>query len=332
MRRLLWLVFLLFLSSSAFTQISQKTYTILEIHGLVLLPSSRSAGAGVQVQLLAAGGGISQEITTDSTGKFSFPSVSPVHYEIRAHLPGYIDADSGDIDMSMSSSQYIVLALRADPRAPNVPPEGAGGMISALPSDMPEAAKTAFNEGFAIVTSGKDLDKAIPSFKKAIDLYPKYAPSYLMLGTVYAHTNHPDEAIAPLQKAIELDPKKDDAYTQLGTIYNGQKKFPEAEQNLSKAVELAPTSFDAQYQLGRTYYAMQKPADAQQHLSAALQANPKSAEAHIVMANVMLRLRNAEAALKEYQTGVDLDPQGPMADGARQMIAKIQAALAAQKK
>jgi len=333
MRRLYFSLFSVFiLSAINVAQLGQKTYTMLEIHGQVTYQNGRPAGQGIQVQLLAGSGGVSQELQTDSTGKFSFPSISPVHYQVRAHMPGYLDAISEDLDMSMGSSQYVTLTLRPDPRAPNVPPEGAGGMISVLPSDMPAAAKTEFNDGYNIVTSGKDLDKAIPHFKKAIELYPKYAPSYLMLGTAYAHSNHEDDAIGPLQKAIELDPKSADAYTVLGTILNGQKKFPDAEQDLSKAVELNPTSYDAQYQLGRAFYAEQKAPEAQTHLDAALKANPNSAEAHIMMGNVLLRLRNAEGALAEYQRGVKLDPNGPMSEPAKQMIGRIQSALAAQKK
>ncbi|MGZ4788321.1 MAG: tetratricopeptide repeat protein, partial [Terriglobales bacterium] len=93
-----------------------------------------------------------------------------------------------------------------------------------------------------------------------------------------------------------------------------------------------PASFDAQYQLGRAFYYQRKASDAHQHFQAALQLNPDSAEAHIMMGNTMLRLRNAEAALKEYQEGVKLDPKGPMAEPAKQMIGKIQTALASQKK
>jgi len=320
------------LSTAAAAQLGQKSYTILEIHGQVLYQNGRPAGQGIQVQLLAGSGGVSQELQTDSTGKFSFPSISPVHYTIRAHMPGYIDAMSEDLDMSMGSSQYVTLTLRPDPNAPNVPPEGAASMIAALPADMPESAKSEYSTGYNIVTSGQDVGKAIPHFQKVIAAYPNYARTYLLLGTAYVQTNKNDDAITTLQKAVAIDPKLTDAYTVLGTVLNAEKKFPDAEQSLSKAVELDPASYDAQYQLGRALYFQQKAPEAQTHLEAAMKSNPNSSEAHIMMGNVMLRLRNAEGALKEYQQGVQLDPKGPMSEGARQMIARIQAALSAQKK
>lgn len=295
------------------------------------MPDGRPAGEGVQIQLMPGSGGVSQDVQTDSTGKFYFPGASPVRYTIRAHMTGYGDA-TDEFDMSVEPSHYSHITLRALPKNQALPPEGAASMISVLPADMPDAAKSEFSDGFAIITSGKNLGRAVPHFKKVIEIYPRYSPTYLLLGTAYARTGKESDAITALHKAIELDPKSADAYTILGGILNQQKKFADAERNLSKAVEISPTSYEAQYQLGRAYFYEQKPADAQQHLQAALQANPRSAEAHIMMANVQLHLRNAEGALKEYQEGEKLDPKGPMAEGARQMIARIQTALTARKK
>jgi len=325
-KRLAWLLLFL-IPTLAVAQVGAKQSTICFIHGQVTYPNGAMA-ENVIVRLMPSAGGISQEARTDRSGKFEFPNLSPTRYTVVATLPGYFDS-SQDFDMSTQSSGYAPLTLRPKPGMENQAPSG---VLAVLPSDMPEGAKNEFNEGYNIVTSGKDIGKAIPHFKKVTETYPKYAPAYLMLGTTYIRTDKPDDAVAPLQKAIELDPKSVDAYTVLGTIYNGQKKFPDAEQNLSKAVELAPTSYDAHYQLGRTFLAEQKAPEAQQHFDAALKSNPNSAEAHIMMGNTMLRLRNAEGALKEYEQGVKLDPKGPLAEPAKQMIGKIQTALAAQKK
>jgi Flp pilus assembly protein TadD len=327
-KQLLFVIFVVG-STLSFGQARAKDgVTVSQIRGVVSYPNGTPVENAI-VRLMPSAGGISQEVRTDKSGKFEFPSLSPTRYTVEASFPGFYNATQ-DFDMSIMASGYAPLSLRPKPGTePAGPPSG---MIAALPSEMPDAAKSEFNEGYNIFTSGKDIAKAVPHFKKAVELYPKYAPSYLLLGTAYLRTDKPDDAIPQLQKAIELDAKSADAYTVLGEIYNVQKKFPEAEQNLTKAVELSPTSFDAQYQLGRTYLAEQKAPEAQQHLEAALRANPKSAEAHIIMGNTMLRLRNAEAALKEYEEGVRLDPKGPMAEPAKQMIGKIQTALAAQKK
>jgi tetratricopeptide (TPR) repeat protein len=327
-KRLLGLA-VLFIPLFSFGQLSDKQGVVIcVIHGRVNYANG-SPVEGALVQLMPSAGGISQEAQTDKTGKFEFPGLSPSRYTVTVSMPGFMDS-SNDFDMSITSSNYDMVTLRPKLGAAGAAPPS--GVLAVLPADMPEAAKNEFNDGYNIVTSGKDLGKAIPHFKKVIETYPNYAPTYLLLGTAYVRTDKNDDAVGPLQKAIELDPKSADAYTVLGEVYNEQKKFPDAEKELVKAIELSPASFDAQYQLGRADFAEQKFPEAHDHLEAALKANPNSADAHIMMGNAMLRLRNAEGALQEYQQGVKLDPKGPMAGPANQMIARIQTALATQKK
>jgi Flp pilus assembly protein TadD len=330
MKRQLYILLALLLTSTfALCQARAKETVMTQIRVQVFLSNGSPAGEGIQVQLLPSAGGVSQEGLTDKQGKYVFIGLSPSRYTVRAHMVGFMDATQ-DFDMSVMSSAFATLTMRAvGGAAANVAPTG---IISVLPADMPEAAKTEFNAGYTIITSGKDLGKAVPHFKKVTESYPKYAPAYMLLGTAYAESGKDSDAIAPLTKAIELDPKLGDSYTVLGKVYNQQKKYPEAEQNLNQAVALTPTSYDAQYELGRALLFQQKATDAQPHAEAALKANPNSAPAHVLMGNIMLRERNAEGALKEYQDALRLDPKGPMAPQTKDMVDKIQNALKSAKK
>jgi tetratricopeptide (TPR) repeat protein len=309
-------------------QVGSKDGVVLtQIRGQVFYPDGRAAGDGIRVTLEPSAGG-ERETQTDRQGKFTFEGLSPTRYTVRVSMPGYQKAEQS-FDMSIMSSAYATITLRPVPGSPNAPPSG---ILSVLPSDMPEAAKEEFNAGYAIIVSGKDIGKAVSHFKKVTEAYQKYAPAYMLLGTAYAESGKDNDAIAPLQKAIELDPKLGDSYTVLGKIYNKQKKFAEAEQTLSQAVKLTPASYDAQYELGRALFFQQKAPEAQPHAEAALKTNPNSAPAHILLGNIMLRERNAEGALKEYQEALKLDPKGPMAEPTKQMVDKIQTALKASNK
>jgi Flp pilus assembly protein TadD len=53
---------------------------------------------------------------------------------------------------------------------------------------------------------------------------------------------------------------------------------------------------------------------------------PEVASPHVLMGNVYLREGNASQARQEYETYLKLDPNGPMAAGAHQMIDKIEKA------
>jgi Flp pilus assembly protein TadD len=328
MKQLLCVCLVLAFAATALPQARGKEGLIMtQIKGQVFLSDGRPAGEGIQILLEPSGGG-TREMQTDRQGKFTFESLSPTRYTVRAHMPGFIDV-SQSFDMSVMSSAYATLTLRAVSRESSAP---AAGVVSVLPSDMPDALKAEFNAGYNIIVSGKDLGKAVPHFKKVIEHYQTYAPAYMLLGTAYVESGKDSDAIGPLQKAIELDPKLSDSYSVLGKIYNKQKKYSEAEQNLNKAVELAPGSYDAQYELGRALFFLQKTPEAHPHADAALKANPKSPEAHLLMGNIMLRERNAEGALAEYHEALRLNPKGPMSGPTNEMVTKIENALKQSKK
>jgi hypothetical protein len=48
------------------------------------------------------------------------------------------------------------------------------------------------------------------------------------------------------------------------------------------------------------------------------------------MGNILLKKRDAEGALREFQEYLRLDPNGPMAAAVRDVVAKIQKALVTQ--
>ncbi len=84
----------------------------------------------------------------------------------------------------------------------------------------------------------KDFEMAIPSFQKAIELYPPYIPSYVALGRAYLAANQPGPAILQFQKALTLDPKSSDAFVGLGQAFQAQQKCPQAIPYFQKALEL----------------------------------------------------------------------------------------------
>jgi hypothetical protein len=59
-----------------------------------------------------------------------------------------------------------------------------------------------------------------------------------------------------------------------------------------------------------------------------VKALPDLAAAHVLLGNIRMKLRDAPGALHEYQEYLRIEPQGAMAAQVRELVEKIQNALA----
>ena len=251
---------------------------------------------------------------------------------VRVRAPGY-QAESQEVDLLSVPMAYLNIVLRPEPKSTTapVPPGGPGESVSALDAAAPEDARKDLQKGRDLLVKGKEIDKSLKYFQRAIAAYPKYSEAYLLMGIAFSSQEKWQEAEEALQKSVDLNKNNTAATIALGAAQNQQKKYAQAEKTLLQAVSLAPDSADAQFELGNTYWGLQRWADAEQHVAKANVLRPNNSGQHILMGNILLRERNVEGALQQYKEAVQIDPNGPFADSGRQMVTKIEAALAAAK-
>lgn len=119
-------------------------------------------------------------------------------------------------------------------------------------------------------------DEAITDYTQAITLDPAYTFAYHNRGYVYYYTGHASDALPDYNKALELDPRYASAYYRRGLAYFDLRDYPEALFDYSKALEFA-------------FY--------------------KPAWVHSARGDVYYYgLRNATAALSEYQRAIAIEP------------------------
>jgi len=176
-----------------------------------------------------------------------------------------------------------------------------------------EAAKTAAGEkdsnlnlilarlGDAYDAAGR-TDDAANAYKQAIDLKPS-AAYYNNLGGIYGRAGKIEDAMAAFKKSAELDPQNAaQAYRNGGiTLYNAGK-MKEAVEPLKKSTELDPKSAQAWYLLG-----------------AALVGSMDYKKVGDKM-EVVVQPGTVEA----YQKAVELDPNGPYGQQAKQGLEALQ--------
>jgi tetratricopeptide (TPR) repeat protein len=176
-----------------------------------------------------------------------------------------------------------------------------------------EAAKTAAGEkesnlhliwarlGDAYDSDGRP-DDAINAYKQAIELKPT-AAYYNNLGGIYGRSGKIAEAMAAYNKSAELDPQNAaQAYRNGGiTLYNAGK-MKEAVEPLKKATELDPKSAQAWYLLGAALVGSMDYKQVGSKLE--VQVQPGTVEA--------------------YQKALELDPNGPYGQQAKQGLEALQ--------
>lgn len=108
----------------------------------------------------------------------------------------------------------------------------------------------------------KQYDEMITAAKRAIELKSDNAVAYINLGAAYGRKKQYSEAIKALQKAIEIDPKMSNAYDWMGYLLMEKNAYNEAAEAYKKGIEAAPSEPDLRESLARAYYSMGRYDDA----------------------------------------------------------------------
>lgn len=114
------------------------------------------------------------------------------------------------------------------------------------PANKGKQAQSLVEQG-TVKLQKQDYDAAIASFKKAVEMEPKSAVAYNMLGMAYRFKYNQvrnqelkNQEIAAFQKAIEADPNYWVALINLGATYYYQGEKAKAAPLFKKALELNP--------------------------------------------------------------------------------------------
>ena len=288
----------------------------------------RPAPRGIHIRLEAAEGGAEADLDTIQGGKCQFRQSTSGVYIVRISNLGFKEV-SARVELIDSPRAYVTLDLiplkdEEPAAAVSVPPAES---VSVKDLTIPEAARMEFNKGEEAMRA-KNADESVKHFQRAIKLYAPYPQAYRLLGDAYGEKQQWPEAESALKKSIELQPDLAPAYFDLGALRNQTKNYPGAEEALKKGLELTPDATVGKYELAKTYWGMGRWQDAAPFAADTVKALPDLAAAHVLLANIRLKQRDATGALQEYQEYLRIEPQGTMAPQVRDMIEKIQKALA----
>ena len=104
------------------------------------------------------------------------------------------------------------------------------------------------NLGIVLRQEG-ELEEAIASYRKAIEVKPDFAEAYLNLGVVLKEEGEVEEAIANFRKAIEVKPDFADAHKELATLLHEENEAHAALALYESALEIDEQVSDCSFHL-----------------------------------------------------------------------------------
>jgi tetratricopeptide (TPR) repeat protein len=274
----------------------------------------------VQVQLWTDGESSWRTTTmTDRMGKFRVGAPCMV-IQYRIDAPGYRPV-WGRVDASMNPCRVLEwITLKA--KGNNTPQLPATGVVDARIAGIPAEAKTEFDIGQNAV-HGNDFSGAIPHLQKAIELYPRYAEAYQLLGVAQLKTNQGPQAEASLLKAIEIEDRMPQSQYLLGVVYAKTNRVEMAEKPFNRFAELEPDNPDAQFELAKVTFALNRSPEAVAHARNAIKLKETDPGVYVVMGYALLRQKKADEAKHAFQHFLKYNASSAMATDVKNLIAQI---------
>jgi protein O-GlcNAc transferase len=173
----------------------------------------------------------------------------------------------------------LILALVKSGNGPEAV-ERARAWVAAAPGD----ADRHFTLGLA--QAEQDVDAAIASFRRALELSPQHALARYNLALVLRRADRLPEALNELDRALAIAPRAEVHYT-LGIIYWHQGDPKRAERSLRAAVALEPRYADGYSTLGAVLKSQRDWKGAAEALGRAVALRPDLPAAHYTLAQVL---------------------------------------------
>ncbi|MDT7603310.1 MAG: protein O-mannosyl-transferase [Acidobacteriota bacterium] len=254
-----------------------------------------------------------ETLFTDTKGKYSmsFDLVKAGNYTVTVESDRvtYDTTTSVFRILRISDSIYQTIFLRPLKSAPV--PRATVLDVSALDTNVPAEAQSAYNAGMDLIVKGQ-IDPGIESLKHAVTLYPQYLRAFNDLGVVYMKLNHLEEAADAFSRALQINSRFAYARLNLGITLNRQGKHAEAAKLLETLFKENPVLPAVRLNYADALYDAGRLAECGKLLRAGLEdpilTQKEKAELHYKLGRLLSREEKTTEAVKELQRAIELEP------------------------
>ena len=302
--------------------------TNLSILGSVRVGEGGATGA-LRVSLLNDNYQTLRTTLLDASGRFQFRGLSHGVYTVKVEsTSGEFEEQSQRVELQSSNPRgggsaeevfFVDFVLRR--RKTQAKPETLGVVFA---QTVPEAARAEYERGMKKVNDGK-FEQAIPSLKKAVEIFPDYFLALELLGTEYVKAGNPSEAVPLLTRALEVNEAAPKSLYALGVAYLKLNQLPDAAARLQKAVARDGDNANAHLMLGIAQGRLGQLGEAEASLKKAYKlGGGRVADVHLYLVGIYDKQKKYDEAVRELELflkeGKDVDESKVKA-----MIAKLRA-------
>lgn len=243
-------------------------------------------------------------LIVDSSGRFSIKGLRTGTYQVRIETTGTpyeeqtqrLELHSGRRSGQSEEPYPIDFVLKFKK---SKQPIASGGTVFA--QSIPKSAREEYERALKSLKANK-TEQAIPSLKKALELYPDYYEALEALGIEYVKGTQHEQALPVLTHALEVNKSGTRSLYGLGVAYLNLNRFAEAIERLETCAQLNASNPNTYMMLGLAYGQTRVFDKAEEMFKKALQVGgADAAEAHFYLAglyNKQGRYRQARQSLE----------------------------------
>ena len=301
------------------------------VTGSVSLPDGNPA-ARITVRITGQTG-LNFETTTDNSGRYQF-QVPAGRYRLSAVNPQDPEqsAENVEADTSRTAGNRLLVNLYMRTAPAKRQGDAKPGVISAAEASqqVPKEARKAYEDGLKL-KGRNQIEKALASFDRAIELYPDYFQALAERGEVRITTNKIDGALGDFEQALRLNKDYGPALRSAGYCKLEQQHFAEAIDYLERATAIEPGIANSQLFLGIANLALDRREPAGRALTEALKIDSRRAvTAHIYLADLYTRENKFKDAADELRAYLTARPDAPNAQSLAAKEAELRSRASGQ--
>jgi tetratricopeptide (TPR) repeat protein len=122
------------------------------------------------------------------------------------------------------------------------------------PAQRRQAAKTQYEQAFALLQNGKSPEEALERLNKALEYDPAFGDAYVLKSYVLLEVlPNLDGALSAAKLAMQYAPNNPDSQYTLGLVYEKRGQYADAERAMREALVVNPSYKDVYFSLGILY-------------------------------------------------------------------------------